>query len=179
MLALTSLEPFPLTNSFMVDNALPEELLCRIESLWRSLPVAEKKGTSGSDHIIHRSYFCDAEGWIQEAVAAALSGTECLGALDCIRFLHYFTPGGMLPPHLDLSKTSASGIRSTHTLLVYLADCTQGGETVLLESLEPGSRELAAVRPRRGRMLIFPHNCPHKAEPVVEVPKVVLRGESY
>jgi hypothetical protein len=165
----------------MVDNAFPDELLDRIERLWRSLPVAEKKGSSGSDSIINRSYFCDAEGWIQEAVAAAFAGTETgrKGALDCVRFLHYFKPGGMLPPHVDLSKTSAGGIKSTHTLLIYLADCTEGGETVLLDSLELGAPKLAAVRPRRGRMLVFPHNCPHKAEPVVEVPKVVLRGEAY
>ena len=42
-------------------------------------------------------------------------------------------------------------------------------------------RELAAVSPRRGRLLIFPHAAPHKARPVVAegLPKLLLRGEMH
>lgn len=165
-------------GSYIVDGALPEEFLIQVEELWRSLPIADKK-QAGSDRIIHRSYFCDSEGWLGAAVRHALRGTQCCEVHDCIRFLHYFEPGGQLPPHTDLSKTNAAGQRSTHTLLIYLATCSVGGETVLLESLGPGARVFATVQPRRGRMLIFPHDCPHKAEPVVEVPKVVVRGEAH
>ena len=33
--------------------------------------------------------------------------------------------------------------------------------------------------PRRGRVLVFPHDCPHAGRPVVDVPKLLLRGECY
>jgi hypothetical protein len=36
---------------------------------------------------------------------------------------------------------------------------------------------IAAVAPKRGRVLIFPHACPHDGATVVEVPKLLLRGE--
>ena len=37
--------------------------------------------------------------------------------------------------------------------------------------------ELASVAPLRGRLLLFPHVCPHAGNPVVDVPKCFLRGE--
>ena len=43
----------------------------------------------------------------------------------------------------------------------------------------PGARAtLARVAPRRGRLLVMPHACPHAAAPTEgSDPKVVLRGE--
>ena len=38
---------------------------------------------------------------------------------------------------------------------------------------------LASVKPRRGRMLVFPHVCPHEGKEVHDVPKLLLRGELY
>jgi hypothetical protein len=106
-----------------------------------------------------------------------------------MRFLHYEEVGGELAPHIDLARTDNAGKRSTHTFLLYLADCATGGETVLLNDLnayklradESGrtANVIAAVKPKRGRVLIFPHICPHAGVAVVEVPKVLLRGELY
>ena len=31
----------------------------------------------------------------------------------------------------------------------------------------------------RGRLLLFPHRCPHLAAACVDVPKILLRGEVY
>eukprot|EP00873_Tetraselmis_striata_P004306 jgi/Tetstr1/424570/TSEL_015095.t1 len=171
-------EAHPGAGSFMVDGAFSEEWLAAVAALWARLPVADKKGSSGSDAIIHRSYFCDAERWVGDAVEAALVGTGCAVAHPCVRFLHYYRPGGRLPPHVDLPKADAAGVRSTHTLLVYLEGPPVGGETVLMDNLNAPSRQLP-VAPRRGRMLIFPHDCPHKAEPIGQAPKLVLRGEVH
>ena len=33
------------------------------------------------------------------------------------------------------------------------------------------------VSPMRGRLLLMPHACPHLAAPVIEAPKVLVRGE--
>jgi hypothetical protein len=38
---------------------------------------------------------------------------------------------------------------------------------------------LADVKPVRGRLLVFPHACPHAGRPVVDAPKLVLRGELW
>jgi hypothetical protein len=58
-----------------------------------------------------------------------------------------------------------------------------GGETVLLEregaTDETSGEVLARVRPERGRLLVFPHVCPHAGKTVVRPPKLLLRGEIY
>ena len=55
-----------------------------------------------------------------------------------------------------------------------------GGKTVLLERVQPQPCQvLAAVQPKRGRLLLFPHVCPHRADEVLAegLPKLLLRGE--
>ena len=47
----------------------------------------------------------------------------------------------------------------------------------VLDLKADGGDVIAAVAPRRGRVLIFPHACPHDGATVVEVPKLLLRGE--
>ena len=56
--------------------------------------------------------------------------------------------------------------------------------TVLLDKLPHESADgttavLAPVPPRRGRLLLFPHLCPHRADEVLAegLPKLLLRGE--
>ena len=38
-------------------------------------------------------------------------------------------------------------------------------------------KPIAVSAPRRGRLLIMPHACPHAAAPVDSVPKTLIRGE--
>eukprot|EP00747_Dinoflagellata_sp_TGD_P077891 gnl/TRDRNA2_/TRDRNA2_159799_c1_seq1.p1 gnl/TRDRNA2_/TRDRNA2_159799_c1~~gnl/TRDRNA2_/TRDRNA2_159799_c1_seq1.p1 ORF type:complete len:334 (+),score=63.37 gnl/TRDRNA2_/TRDRNA2_159799_c1_seq1:24-1004(+) len=168
-------------GSCWVDDAFSEEFLMRIEELFWKLPVAERTKACTSD----RSYFCDSEGWVQHAFAEACGrasspSAPVNSAMAQMRFLHYSEPGGGLAPHIDLARTDAAGQRSTHTFILYLADCTSGGETVLLEHMASADAPvLCEVPPRRGRLLLFPHQCPHLARPTVEVPKLLLRGEMY
>ena len=136
-----------------------------------------------------------------------------------MRFLNYENPGGDLPAHNDLSKSLPSRListfgelegfdeefsrhgrapvdtilPSTHTFILYLTDCEQGGETVLLHSMKscvllspnatsqllgPPDNVILAVKPVKGRILLFPHNCPHSGAIVECVPKLLLRGEA-
>ena len=108
--------------------------------------------------------------------------------LPKMRFLRYPDPGGRLNPHVDLRKVdeeSSTGERSTHTFCLYLATCDTGGETVTLDKVrepkDPMSDRFAvgACKPKRGRLFLFPHGTPHAGRPVVDVPKVLLRGECY
>lgn len=122
------------------------------------------------------------------------------------RFLEYTKLGSQLDPHTDGNKVcDDTQLTSTHTLLLYLTDCFEGGETLLLTkcakymtqktgSLErdPSPSEervvdkiddcadsvlLYATNPRRGRILIFPHSTPHAGAKVVSLPKICLRAE--
>ena len=52
-----------------------------------------------------------------------------------MRFLDYAFEGGVLPAHIDLRRHDpVSGRASTHTLILYLSDCDEGGETAILRS---------------------------------------------
>lgn len=85
---------------------------------------------------------------------------------------------------------------STHTMILYLTDCqVGGGETALRKSLKnhqatstdvteaclgENNPYLACVTPRYGRLLLFPHNCPHEGMAILAGdPKILLRGEVY
>ncbi len=59
-------------------------------------------------------------------------------------------------------------------------------QQALLEGSEPATSAttsiaslgiLASVAPVRGRLFVFPHACPHAGCAVVDVPKLIVRGE--
>ena len=52
-----------------------------------------------------------------------------------------------------------------------------GGEEAAGGVVAGGLEVLASVAPRRGRLFVFPHMCPHAGLPVKDVPKLFLRGE--
>eukprot|EP00927_Polykrikos_kofoidii_P016900 TRINITY_DN17672_c0_g1_i1.p1 TRINITY_DN17672_c0_g1~~TRINITY_DN17672_c0_g1_i1.p1 ORF type:complete len:1232 (+),score=222.28 TRINITY_DN17672_c0_g1_i1:214-3909(+) len=172
----------PGAGSCIVDFAFEEDFLRHLEALFASLPVAPQQKASANN----RSYFCDTEGWVRRnfndaILAAAQAGgptPPCSLVMAHMRFLHYENVGGGLPPHIDLARTDSSGNRSTHTFIIYLTDCERGGQTVLLKDIND-EEPLAEVHPRRGRLLLFPHQCPHLARPTVQVPKLLLRGEAF
>lgn len=176
----------PGAGSCVIDGAFPDVFLSQLERLFSRLPLAPRtKETQGKND---RSYFCDAEGWVQralrEAVRACGADAPCAGeAMAHMRFLLYAEAGGGLPPHIDLARTDACGARSSHTFILYLTDCAAGGATELVEHMQCGTAKppatLASVRPTRGRLLLFPHVCPHLAREVVAegLPKLLLRGE--
>ena len=173
-------------------NAVASSTRCRLyayirsRSLFHSLPVAPRHKMGG---LNDRSYVCDADDWIrfhlQRAVQACGDAPVAGEAMPQMRFLIYNEPGGGLPPHVDLSRTDLRQRTTTHTFILYLTDNgvvddkALGGETVLLQRLKQPSTVLASVTPRRGRLLVFPHACPHLARQVAAegLPKLLLRGE--
>ena len=186
---VTLIEPavrHPGAGACYIDGGVPEELLLALDELFGRLPMAARQRCSQG--LNDRSYFCDVEGWVTRALAEAVhAACEAGGVAPCqgsampqMRYLQYAEVGGGLPPHVDLSRTR-DGRTSTCTFILYLTDCERGGETVLLQRLAQPSRVHAAVTPRRGRLLLFPHLCPHLAREVVAegLPKLLLRGEMY
>eukprot|EP00798_Chlamydomonas_sp_ICE-L_P024372 gene24371-9981_t len=133
-------------------------------------------------------------GWVRSlmvklldrALDAGLAAEDYGEALPRLRFLHYSHPGASMAPHVDLAKREPGDPKSSmssRTFLLYLDSCGSGGETVLLEREGPtieASGLVAAVRPLGGRLLVFPHKCPHAGAPVGEnSTKLLLRGELY
>jgi len=192
------------SGACFVDYILPESTLSTLDEVWRSIPVAsantesKKKKLNSNNPCSLRSYFCDSE----DAICSILSKNTLRAFQACdagaygnsikqvaffshMRFLNYNQAGGELAPHIDLTRVdSMVGKRSTHTFLLYMKDCELGGETALLKSLTPSGRlgnyeVLAEVEPRRGRLLLFPHACPHRGMQVVTTPKVLIRGEVF
>jgi hypothetical protein len=119
---------------------------------------------------------------------------SCCRVFRYQRFLEYTMPGSVLAPHSDgTKKCDDTGLTSTHTLLLYLTDCEEGGETLLLHSSAAAVAAIAApdnnteidhnlihaTKPKRGRILLFPHATPHAGAAVVSVPKICLRAEVH
>merc|ERR1712046_263730 len=105
--------------------------------------------------------------------------------LPGMRFMHYPMPGEGVSAHVDQSRQHpACRTPSTYSFLLYLTDCSAGGELQLFES-KAGDVELlsssalalhdrerkviATVKPRRGRLLLMPHECLHSAADTVDV----------
>ena len=178
----------PGAGSYYIDNALSDEQANTLVALWQNLPIDPSSVASNEKNkkpCSLRSYFCDAHGLLrdslQHSIQTALSadyGTAFVFAQ--MRFLHYHKSGLVLAPHVDLFRTDPeSRQNSTHTLILYLEDCGEGGETALLQDLHsPDEPEvIVSVVPKRARLLLFPHLCPHMGCEVVDVPKLLLRGE--
>ena len=157
----------------IVDQAISPSAVDELLRIHQELPVAPKEKESCS----RRSYYCDAERVVCRALAAAVGPDTVV--LPQMRFLNYADSGGWLAPHIDLSRLDQNGRRSTHTFLLYLTTCENGGETALLHSVNPevGEEALAVVKPVAARLLVFPHVCPHEGRVTESVPKVLIRGE--
>ncbi|KAL3919237.1 MAG: hypothetical protein SGILL_003853, partial [Bacillariaceae sp.] len=205
-LSLTRLIPethdHPGAGSFLVDDTLNTEAAEILLSLFHSLPVEQNQKEKRTVALCSdRSYFCDAEGHVRRLLEnildSAMTKHQSTGSFAAhiearvyphMRFLNYTQPGTILAPHIDLCRVDPFAScdnqqqqlsRSTHTFILYLADCCDGGETCLLEDVSGDGREvvLAKIAPRRGRLLIFPHATPHEGLEVVDTPKILLRGE--
>ena len=195
--------------AWVIDDALSNEFLDLVQRVRLSLPLDTKRPT------VKRRFFSAAkecpemiEG-IREAIQAAMavkdqtkelqvlviSSTKNVPnvqvhVLSYMRYLEYDEIGGHLDPHTDGNKVCEdTGRRSTHTMLIYLRDCQEGGETILLEGAQKQKAEqqqkqqsvprqvIEAVAPQKGRILLFPHPIWHEGAPIKDVPKICLRAE--
>jgi len=172
----------PGAGSFLLDDVMGSAAIALLVALWKSLPIAhevrKKNGLCST-----RSYFCDAVGTVRDRLESILKdtfGVPGLLVFPHMRFLCYSHRGTDLAPHVDLSRVDPfTGKRSTHSFLFYLTTCDRGGETALLDDVggEGSNVIIASAKPNRGRLLLFPHRCPHRGLVVEDVPKLLIRGE--
>jgi prolyl 4-hydroxylase len=106
---------------------------------------------------------------VRMEVPPVLSGLRLMGANPRLR-LYRYGPGERHGAHWDTVVELASGVRSLVTLVFYLNDGFEGGETDFPE-LE------RRVAPRAGRALLFQHRILHEATEVRAGEKLVLRTD--
>jgi len=102
-------------------------------------------------------------------VPERLIGRRAAGVNERLRGNRY-REGQLFGPHYDGSYRASPQVESELTLLVYLNDGFEGGETRFLASGE-------AVRPRTGAALLFAHRVLHEGAAVSRGTKYVLRSD--
>jgi prolyl 4-hydroxylase len=108
-------------------------------------------------------------GRVAEHVPEELSGMRRCGANPRLRVYRY-GPGERHGVHWDTVVELDHGVRSLLTLVFYLNDGFEGGDT---EFPELGRR----IRARAGRALLFQHRVLHQAMEVTAGEKLVLRTD--
>jgi hypothetical protein len=174
----------PGAGACLIDGAFSDTFLTSLVQLWKTLPasLSDRKKQKNVEQCSDRHYFCDAESLVTSILETSIQQNfhKPVTVFPHMRFLNYRHEGSELAPHVDLCRVDTdSGQRSTHTFILYLHSCEEGGETVLLKELTSFDGTMAIVKPKYGRLLLFPHLCPHMGAPVVHVPKLLLRGEVH
>jgi hypothetical protein len=108
---------------------------------------------------------------LQPHLPITIGDGQLSGLRPALRVLAY-GPGEGTEVHADPVRTTPSGDRSELTLLVYLDDDFEGGDT---EFPEIGFE----VQPRRGRAVLFPHSMAHRGRPISRGEKHVLRTDVF
>ena len=170
------------SGSFVIDNTLSDEAIHNLLGLHACLPE-EKPGLQKGRPCSVRRYFCDSLGVLSSAIRTAIASSmptlDLVTVFPQMRFLEYKEQGAFLAPHVDLDRVHPhTGKRSSHTFLLYLTDCEFGGETLLLQSTKSRPNNVVRkISPKKSRLLIFPHQCPHQGAEVESTPKLLIRGE--
>jgi hypothetical protein len=86
--------------------------------------------------------------------------------------LYLNKPGTRVPPHHDSSRSLPSGVASTHSLLIYLNDAYEGGQTFF-------SRSNEMIEPVEGHAIAFPHSLHHEGMEVKACNKITLRSDIF
>ena len=106
-------------------------------------------------------------------VADPVMGCSALGVNERLRFYRY-DPGEKFDWHFDGSYQRPNGERSLLTLMVYLNEGFEGGETRFNLQAPYG---YVKVAPKQGMALCFIHMVQHKGAAVIQGRKYVLRSD--
>lgn len=166
-----------------VDNALPraecDEYARRIRAAQREVaPIVGHGGGPEIDLAVRnntRVMWDDADeasrllSRVESSVPARLSGMVLAGANPRLR-LYRYGPEERHGAHWDTVVELPDGVRSLLTLVFYLNDGFEGGETVFPELSQ-------RIVPAAGRALLFQHRILHEASRVSAGEKLVLRTD--
>jgi len=96
-----------------------------------------------------------------------IGNSIAVGLNELFRFYKYY-PGQKFIKHRDQCYIRENGEASYYTLMIYLNDDYEGGETTFNE---------ITVRPKQGAALIFLHDLEHEGSEVKQGVKYVLRTD--
>lgn len=111
-----------------------------------------------------------------ELVPHEYEGRFAIGVNEMLRFYRY-DPGQRFNWHQDFPFERDNGEQSQLTLMVYLNDDFEGGETSFEDSYSDQPFDEFKVMPKQGMALFFEHAIHHKGEPVSRGRKYVLRTD--
>lgn len=151
-------------------------LTCRIKKIVNLEPKVFSPNMEMADELFERDLIGE---WRPSSVAENL-------------LLGRYHPGGHFMPHIDGSTIVDLNTRSMYTLLIYLNDVEEGGETFLfsgdqcnITSLDQESGTLRGseqarigrVSPRKGSAAFFYHSLLHEGAPVIRGMKYICRAD--
>lgn len=119
---------------------------------------------------------------IAEYVPATIDNWTAIGLNERLRFYRY-DPGQRFAPHRDGSYMRRNGECSELTLMIYLNDGFEGGDTRFyihqhyFELLEKEAVPDVSVVPKTGMALCFRHELRHEGSRVIRGRKYVLRSD--
>lgn len=113
-----------------------------------------------------------------------------IGINPCFRHSKYVSPSNGFTFHRDTCYVHDRYHRSIFTLIIYLNDEFEGGETIFVqpktdriigeivsEELKNGYTELYTFQPKKGSALLFNHNVIHCGQPVISGVKHIIRTD--
>jgi len=107
------------------------------------------------------------------ALPEAIGDWRPVGLNERFRFYRY-DPGQTFRRHYDAPYSRRNGEESVQTLMVYLNEGYEGGETAFFH---PDDRPKAVIQPVQGMALVFYHQQVHEGATVVASRKYVLRTD--
>lgn len=127
------------------------------------------KNIRNNSRIVFADHVLAEKIWNKVApfVVTRFENSEAIGLNELFRFYRY-EPGQRFKKHKDGSYVRNETEASRFTLMLYLNDDFEGGET---------SFEKRIIRPEKGQALIFEHGLKHAGEPIVSGVKYVLRTD--
>jgi prolyl 4-hydroxylase len=184
------LEPDWLTEDiFIVPGLFPSEECAALIERAEEIGFEEATLTSpdgpvriealrDNDRVIVDDEDLAAELWelLEEVVPVEVEGMRAVGINERFRFYRY-EAGQQFDWHQDAAFERDNGEISQLTLLIYLNEGFDGGETAFDDTGSEDSFEPFEVTPETGLGLFFLHPVHHKGEPVHSGRKYVLRTD--
>lgn len=104
---------------------------------------------------------------LSEVFPLILGNSVAIGLNELFRFYRY-EPGEEFRKHRDQSYIRNANEASYYTLLIYLNDEFEGGDTRF---------DHLTIQPKKGMALVFLHSLEHSGSPVIAGTKYVLRTD--
>ena len=128
-------------------------------------------------HEVAHNLFARLQPWLPTEIG----GKRACGCNPNIRVYKY-EPGQRFGPHVDQANRLADGSVTEFTVLIYLSNVSEGGETVFYGShgSNPSDADALRVQPRKGACLVHAHGVrclTHEGAEVKKGVKYLLRTD--